>query len=181
MFGHVETTAHWATHLLAIRDLQIRTGGLTEFVPLPFVHMEAPLARKGQTRAGPTFREVRLMHAVARLVLHPHIANIQTSWTKLGPQGAAHCLVGGANDLGGTLMNESISRAAGSAHGQELPPHEMETLIHSLGRSPRHRTTLYTDADPAQTARARQAAPLDPVIQTPPRKKRAATELEPAE
>jgi len=178
MFGHVETTAHWAKHLLALRVLQMRTGGLTEFVPLPFVHMEAPLARKGMTRAGPTFREVRLMHAVARLVLHPHITNIQTSWTKLGPEGAAFCLQGGANDLGGTLMNESISRAAGSAHGQELPPQEMEALIRSIGRLPRPRTTLYADADPAMIERARHADALEPVIQTPPRKRRAEAELE---
>lgn len=177
MFGHVETPRHWAAHLLAIRDLQKRTGGFTEFVPLPFVHMEAPLARKGRTRAGPTFREVRLMHAVARLVLHPHIVNIQTSWTKLGPEGAKWCLMGGANDLGGTLMNESISRAAGSAHGQELSPAGMEALIRAAGRKPRPRTTLYGDADPERLDRARRAAPLTPMIQTPPRKRRVAVEL----
>ncbi len=176
MFGHVDGPAHWATHLLAIRDLQMRTGGFTEFVPLPFVHMEAPLARKGRTRAGPTFREVRLMHAVARLVLHPHITNIQASWTKLGPAGAAICFAGGANDLGGTLMNESISRAAGAAHGQEMPSGKMEALIRSAGRTPRPRTTLYSDADPILIERARSASPLTPVIQPPPRK--AARELE---
>ena len=170
MFGHVETPAHWAAHLLAIRQLQARTGGFTEFVPLSFVHMEAPIARKGRTRRGPTFREVRLMHAVARLVLHPHIQNIQVSWTKLGPTGAAIALAGGVNDLGGTLMNESISRAAGSSHGQEFPPDRMEALIEAAGRVPRPRTTLYRDADPAMIAQARAAAPLEPVIQTPPRK-----------
>jgi FO synthase len=175
MFGHVETSAHWARHLLAVRDLQIRTGGITEFVPLPFVHMEAPLSRKGQTRAGPTFREVRLMHAIARLVLHPHIANIQGSWTKLGPEGAAIILRGGANDLGGTLMNESISRAAGAGHGQEMSPEAMEALIRSLGRTPRPRTTLYGDADPAMIARARAADPLTPAIQTPPGKRQLET------
>ena len=167
MFGHVDTPAHWAKHLLAIRDLQARTGGITEFVPLPFVHMEAPLARRGMTRAGPTFREVRLMHAIARLVLHPLIPNIQVSWTKLGARGAAVCLRGGANDLGGTLMNESISRAAGAAHGQEMPVAEMEALIHSLGRTPRPRTTLYASADPGRIADARSALPLTPIIQTP--------------
>ncbi|MET0374455.1 MAG: 5-amino-6-(D-ribitylamino)uracil--L-tyrosine 4-hydroxyphenyl transferase CofH, partial [Rhizorhabdus sp.] len=175
MFGHVDTPAHWATHLLAIRALQARTGGITEFVPLPFVHMEAPLARKGRTRAGPTFREVRLMHAVARLALHPLITNIQTSWTKLGAEGAAACLAGGANDLGGTLMNESISRAAGSAHGQEFAPAGIESLIRSLGREPRVRTTLYADADPALVARARAAPMLEPVVQTPLRKRRLKT------
>ncbi|RJF91279.1 5-amino-6-(D-ribitylamino)uracil--L-tyrosine 4-hydroxyphenyl transferase CofH [Sphingomonas cavernae] len=178
MFGHVETPAHWAKHLLSIRALQMRTGGITEFVPLPFVHMEAPLARKGQTRAGPTFREVRLMHAVARLVLHPHITNIQTSWTKLGPSGAAQCLQGGANDIGGTLMNESISRAAGSAHGQEFPPREIEAFIGSIGRVPHPRTTLYVDADADMIDRAHNAAPLEPVIQTPPRKRPVGAALE---
>jgi FO synthase len=168
MFGHVDAPRHWATHLLALRDLQRRTGGLTEFVPLPFVHMEAPLARKGRARRGPTFREVRLMHAVARLVLHPHVRNIQVSWTKLGPDGAHIVLNGGANDLGGTLMNESISRAAGSSHGQEFPPGEMEALIRSLGRTPAPRTTLYAAADPRRIALAHVARPLTPVVNTPP-------------
>jgi FO synthase len=167
MFGHVDRPRHWAGHLLAIRDLQCRTGGFTEFVPLPFVPMEAPIARKGRTRHGPTFREVRLMHAVARLALHPVIPNIQVSWTKLGPDGARIILDGGANDLGGTLMNESISRAAGSAHGQEFPPAEMEGLIRSLGRIPAPRTTLYRPADPVRIAEAHRAAPLTPVINTP--------------
>jgi len=168
MFGHVESPTHWAAHLLAIRTLQARTGGFTEFVPLPFVHMEAPIARSGKTRRGPTFREVRLMHAVARLVLHPLIDNIQLSWTKLGPRGAAIGLSGGANDLGGTLMNESISRAAGSAHGQEFSPERMEALIHAAGRRAEPRTTLYRPADRAAVARAHVAAPLDAVIQTAP-------------
>jgi FO synthase len=175
MFGHVEGPRHWAKHLLAIRDLQVRTGGFTEFVPLPFVHMEAPIARKGLTRVGPTFREVRLMHAIARLALHPLITNIQVSWTKLGPRGAAICLGGGANDLGGTLMNESISRAAGSTHGEEFPPEAMEALIGEAGRVAAPRTTLYAPADPGRMARARAAAPLSPVIQTPPAKGRKRT------
>ena len=143
MYGHVETSASWAKHLLALRDLQAETGGFTEFVPLPFVHMEAPMYRLGMARRGPTFREAVLMHAVARLVLHPLIPNIQTSWVKMGPAGAAICLKSGANDLGGTLMNESISRAAGTQHGQEFPPHEMEALIRSIGREPMQRDTLY--------------------------------------
>ena len=102
--------------------LQAETGGFTEFVPLPFVHMEAPMYLRGLARKGPTFREAVLMHAVSRLVLHPLIPNIQTSWVKMGPEGVAACLQAGANDLGGTLMNESISRAAGTEHGQEFPP-----------------------------------------------------------
>jgi len=143
MFGHLEHPVHWARHLLLLRDLQEETGGFTEFVPLPFVHMEAPMYRRGNARPGPTFREAVLMHAVARLVLHPHITNIQTSWAKMGRQGALFCLQAGANDLGGTLMNESISRAAGAAHGQELLPADMEALIGSIGRTARQRTTLY--------------------------------------
>ncbi len=146
MFGHIDRPEHWARHLLHIRDLQERTGGFTEFVPLPFVHMEAPLYLKGRARKGPTFRETVLMHAVARLVLHPLIPNIQVSWVKLGPDGAAACLDAGANDLGGTLMNESISRAAGTEHGQEFAPERMDALIAALGRVPRQRTTLYQDA-----------------------------------
>jgi FO synthase len=139
--------------------------------------MEAPLARKGRARSGPTFREVRLMHAVARLALHPVITNIQVSWTKLGAQGARIILQGGANDLGGTLMNESISRAAGSTHGQEFPPAEMEALIRSLGRVPAPRTTLYSTADPERIARAHDAAPLTPMRFTPPVKTRKLAEL----
>jgi len=101
----LEHPLSWARHLLAVRDLQMETGGFTEVVPLPFVHMEAPMYLRGAARGGPTFREAVLMHAVARLALHPRLANIQTSWVKMGPQGAAACLKAGANDLGGTLMN----------------------------------------------------------------------------
>src|SRR5262249_9858237 len=129
-----------------LRKEQQDTGGFTEFVPLPFVHMEAPLYLKGLARKGPTLREAILMHAVARLALHPHFRNIQASWVKLGPRWAQETLRAGANDLGGTLMNESISRAAGAAHGQELSPSRMEELIRALGRTPLHRTTLYRHA-----------------------------------
>jgi FO synthase len=143
MFGHVEGPRHWARHLLAVRRLQMETGGFTEFVPLPFVHNEAPIYRKGLARPGPTFREALLMHAVARLVLHPHIRNIQTSWTKMGRQGAARALQAGANDLGGVLMNESITRAAGGRNGQMLGVDEMAMLATSIGRPLSQRTTLY--------------------------------------
>jgi len=170
MFGHVDGPRDWAEHLLQIRALQALTGGFTEFVPLPFVHMEAPMALRGQARRGPTFREVRLMHAIARLALHPLIPSIQTSWVKLGAAGAAACLAGGANDLGGTLMNESISRAAGTQHGQEMPPVAMEALIRDIGRIPRQRDTLYRKVPAIIQARGREAAPLSPVVQTPPRK-----------
>ncbi|WP_202842579.1 5-amino-6-(D-ribitylamino)uracil--L-tyrosine 4-hydroxyphenyl transferase CofH [Luteimonas saliphila] len=175
MFGHVDNPRHWARHLLRIRALQARTGGFTEFVPLPFVHREAPIALRGRARKGPTFREVRLMHAIARLVLHPLIRNIQLSWVKLGPAGARICLDGGVNDLGGTLMNESISRAAGARHGQEMPPEAMEALILSAGRTPRQRNTLYGAVAPEQHARAFAAAPLAPLVQTPPRTRKTSS------
>jgi FO synthase len=147
MYGHVEKLVHWARHLLHLRRLQARTGGLTEFVPLGFVHMEAPLWRKGRTRSGPTFREAILMHAVARLVLHPLVQNIQTSWVKMGAQGASVCLDAGANDLGGTLMNESITRAAGGVHGQEMDATKLGILARQSGRPSRQRTTLYGSID----------------------------------
>ena len=109
MYGHIDRPLHWGRHLKRIRELQVKTGGFTEFVPLPIVHMEAPIYLKGRARKGPTFRESLLMHAVARLALHPVLPNIQTSWVKMGPRGVAECLNAGANDLGGTLMNESIT------------------------------------------------------------------------
>jgi FO synthase len=167
MFGHVESPVHWARHLLALRDLQERTGGFTEFVPLPFVHMEAPLYSRGQARKGPTWREVKLMHAIARLVLHPAITNIQASWVKLGPAGVAELLGAGVNDLGGTLMNESISRSAGTEHGQELGPREMEKLIDSLGRISQQRTTLYGHVSEERHRASFRAAPLTNMVQTP--------------
>jgi FO synthase len=170
MYGHVERYAHWARHLLRVRALQQKTGGFTEFVPLPFVPMETPISLKGRARLGPTWREAVLMHAVARLALHPVIPNIQCSWVKLGPDGAAACLAAGVNDLGGTLMNESISRAAGASFGQEMPPENMEALIRSLGRTPRQRTTLYGDPPPDRIAASFGAAPLSEPINTPARK-----------
>jgi FO synthase len=174
MYGHVERPVSWARHLLALRDLQVETGGFTEFVPLPFVHMEAPMYLRGRARKGPTLREAVLMHAVARLVLHPHITNIQTSWVKMGPEGVALCLNAGANDLGGTLMNESISRAAGTQHGQEFPPEAMEELIFSLGRVPQQRNTLYRPVPADRRTASFNASELLPVVQTPPRKLAAA-------
>jgi FO synthase len=177
MYGHVDRYEHWARHLLRVRALQARTGGFTEFVPLPFIPMEAPISLKGGARLGPTYREAVLMHAVARLALHPLIPNIQTSWVKLGSVGAAACLNAGVNDLGGTLMNESISRAAGASFGQEMPPEAMEELIRSLGRTPRQRTTLYGDAPTERRAASFGAAPLSEPINTPARKyERAAAE-----
>ncbi len=167
MFGHVDGPANWARHLLRLRALQQRTGGFTEFVPLPFVAMEAPLYLRGRSRAGPTFREAMLMHAIARLALFPGFVNIQASWVKMGPDGLAACLAAGANDAGGTLMNESITRAAGATHGQEMPPATMAALIRSAGRQPQPRTTLYGAVDPERTAAAESAIALEPIVERP--------------
>jgi FO synthase len=158
MFGHIERYEHWARHLLRLRRLQAETGGFTEFVPLPFVHMEAPIYLKGRARPGPTFREAIAMHAVARLVLNPYITNIQASWVKMGPEGVRHCLSAGVNDLGGTLMDESISRSAGASYGQEMTPQQLESIILSEGRVPRQRTTTYGDADEVRRQRSFSAA-----------------------
>jgi FO synthase len=170
MFGHVDQPKHWARHLLRIRDLQARTGGFTEFVPLPFVAMEAPIYRRGGARRGPTLREALLMHAVPRLVFHGLIKNIQVSWVKMGTDGARACLGAGVNDLGGTLMNESISRAAGTQHGQELAPKAMDELIRSAGRIARQRTTRYGEVDLERRRRALDCLALAPLVQTPARR-----------
>ncbi|SVC20007.1 uncharacterized protein METZ01_LOCUS272861, partial [marine metagenome] len=169
MFGHVEEPHHVARHLLRLRRLQQETGGFTEFVPLPFVHMEAPLYLKGKTRRGPTFREAVLIHAVARIVLHPLIPNIQTSWVKMGPDGVKACLDAGANDLGGTLMNESITRSAGTVHGQEMLPERMEELISETGRQSRQRNTLYQDSDPLQQSKSYGNLQLVAIEPPPPK------------
>jgi len=150
MYGHMEQYKHVARHLLRIRDLQEKTGGFTEFVILPFIHMESPIYLKGHARKGPTFREAILIHAISRLVLHPLFKNIQASWTKLGHEGVRACLQAGVNDLGGTLMNETITRAAGAAHGQETSPEEMEEIILSIGRTPRQRSTTYGEVNELQ-------------------------------
>ena len=163
MFGHVDGYRHWARHLLRVRDLAERTGGFTEFVPLPFVHMESPMYLRGRARRGPTLREAVLMHAVARLALDPWIVNIQTSWVKMGPDGMRLALAAGANDVGGTLMNESITRAAGAGFGQEMPPERLESIIREAGRTPRLRTTRYADA----TAERRAAAFGAPALEEP--------------
>ncbi|MFT7243487.1 MAG: FO synthase [Candidatus Azotimanducaceae bacterium] len=150
MYGHIERFEHVARHLLRVRALQEKTGGFTEFVILPFIHMESPLYLKGNARKGPTFREAILIHAISRLVLHPVFTNIQASWTKLGHDGVRACLKAGVNDIGGTLMNETITRAAGAAHGQETSPQEMEEIITSIGRIPRQRSTAYGEVTDLQ-------------------------------
>ncbi|MGI9022998.1 MAG: 5-amino-6-(D-ribitylamino)uracil--L-tyrosine 4-hydroxyphenyl transferase CofH [Acidimicrobiales bacterium] len=142
MFGTVEAPRHWARHILRTRDLQVETGGFTEFVPLPFVHMAAPIYLQGRSRRGPTFREVLLMHAVARIAYRDLVPNVQASWVKVGAGGARQVLAAGANDLGGTLMDENISRAAGAAHGQRMDEASFAAIL-PAGRSLEQRTTLY--------------------------------------
>ncbi|MCC6889258.1 MAG: 5-amino-6-(D-ribitylamino)uracil--L-tyrosine 4-hydroxyphenyl transferase CofH [Hyphomicrobiales bacterium] len=170
MYGHVERPIHWARHLLRLRALQERTGGLTEFVPLPCVPMETPIYLRGRARSGPSYREAVLMHAVARLALHPYVTNIQASWVKMGQEGVKACLDAGANDLGGTLMNESITRAAGAVHGEELLPAQIEALIRAVGREPVQRTTLYQDAPTSRRDASFRARPLAPSVDQPLRR-----------
>ncbi len=167
MFGHVDRLEHWARHLLRVRFLQARTGGFTEFVPLPFVASEAPAYLKGKARRGPTFRECVLMHAVARLVFNGLIANIQASWVKLGHNGVEACLNAGVNDVGGTLMNETITRAAGATHGQETSPQQMDALIRAMQREPKQRSTVYEAVPAEREQAARAAGALLEVVNTP--------------
>ncbi|WP_411353047.1 5-amino-6-(D-ribitylamino)uracil--L-tyrosine 4-hydroxyphenyl transferase CofH (plasmid) [Leisingera aquaemixtae] len=145
MYGHIDGPEHWAAHIRLLRDIQKDTGGFTELVPLSFVHTESPLwAQNPDTvRPGPTALEVDLMHAVSRIMLHGWIDNIQVSWTKLGAARAQQMLSRGVNDLGGTLMNESISRSAGSDHGQEITARELAQIIRAAGRVPVRRNTIY--------------------------------------
>jgi len=143
MFGSIEQPVHWARHMVRTRALQKETGGFTEFVPLPFVHMAAPMYLQRKSRRGPTFREALLMHAVARIAYHGWIPNIQVSWVKMGNSGVRQALLAGVNDLGGTLMDENISRAAGAEHGQEMDEAAFRALVEPLGRTLEQRTTLY--------------------------------------
>jgi FO synthase len=158
MYGSIEQPRHWARHLIRTRDLQDETGGFTEFVPLPFVHTNAPLYLAGIGRAGPTHDENRAVHAMARVLLHGRIRNIQTSWVKLGVDGCVEMLRGGVNDLGGTLMEETISRMAGSEHGSRKTVAELEAIAAAAGRPSRQRTTSYAVVDPERHDAARRAA-----------------------
>jgi FO synthase len=146
MYGHVDEPRHWLGHLRTLAALQDDTGGFTEFVPLPFVHQNAPIYLAGLARPGPTMRDNRAVHALARLLLHGRIRNIQCSWVKLGPEGCVAMLRGGVNDLGGTLMEETISRMAGSQHGSAKSPAELEAIAAAAGRPARQRTTTYAAA-----------------------------------
>lgn len=170
MFGHAETPGHQARHLVLLRDLQRRSGGFTEFVPLSFVHTEAPMWRKGlvpSLRPGPTGMEVLRVHAVSRVVLGRAIPNLQVSWVKEGPRVMQLLLTAGANDVGGTLINESISTAAGAGFGQLIPPAELRRLIRDAGRVPAERTTTYKirrvfDGNDAETQDPLDLAAADP-------------------
>jgi FO synthase len=145
MYGHVDTPKHWVGHLNILRDIQDTTGGFTEFVPLPFVHQSSPLYLAGAARPGPTHRDNRAVHALARIMLHGRIPSIQTSWVKLGVERTQVMLNGGANDLGGTLMEETISRMAGSENGSAKTVAELEAIAAGIGRPARQRTTTYTE------------------------------------
>ncbi len=143
MFGHIDDPRAWANHLQVIRRIQQTTGGFTEMIPLPFVHMGSPIYLRGRARPGPTWDEVVLIHAVSRIALHGLVANVQASWVKLGLDGAARLLQAGCNDMGGTLMGEIITRSAGASHGQEVTPRDFERVISAAGREPMLRDTLY--------------------------------------
>jgi FO synthase len=154
MYGHVDTPAHWVAHLRVIRGIQERTGGFTEFVLLPFVHASSPIYLAGLARPGPTRRENRAVHALSRLLLHGAIPNIQCSWVKLGDDACRAMLTGGANDLGGTLMEETISRMAGSENGSYKTISQLAAMVAPTGRPMRQRTTLYQDPGPERVAAA---------------------------
>lgn len=154
MYGHVDTPAHWVGHLRLLARLQEETGGFTEFVPLPFVHTNAPIYLAGVARPGPTVRDNRAVHAMARLLLHGRIHNIQCSWVKLGTDGCRQVLAGGVNDIGGTLMEETISRMAGSEHGSAKSPQELAELAAGAGRPVRQRTTAYGSVPEERAAAA---------------------------
>jgi FO synthase len=163
MYGHVDTPQHWVAHLQLLARLQEESGGFTEFVPLPFVHTSAPLYLAGIARPGPTVRDNRAVHALARLLLHGRIDHVQCSWVKLGPDQCGQVLAGGVDDLGGTLMEETISRMAGSAYGSRRSVEELETMIRAAGRLPRQRTTDYGTVPHERYESARTARPLHPL------------------
>jgi FO synthase len=163
MYGHVDTPQHWVAHLQLLARLQEESGGFTEFVPLPFVHTSAPLYLAGIARPGPTVRDNRAVHALARLLLHGRIDHVQCSWVKLGPDQCSQVLAGGVDDLGGTLMEETISRMAGSAYGSRRSVEELETMIRAAGRVPRQRTTDYGTVPQERYESARTARRLHPL------------------
>jgi FO synthase len=143
MYGHVDAPPHWVAHIRRLVRIQDRTGGFTEFVPLPFIHQNAPIYLSGKARPGPTHEDNRRVHAVARILLHGRIPNVQVSWVKMGTAACQVVLQGGANDFGGTLMEETISRMAGAEWGIRKEPDELERAIREIGRRPAQRTTTY--------------------------------------
>jgi FO synthase len=171
MYGHVDTPGHWLAHLRLLARIQQETGGFTEFVTLPFIHTNAPMYLAGISRPGPTLRDNRAVTAMARLLLHGHIDNIQTSWVKLGADGAAQMLRSGANDLGGTLMEETISRMAGSSYGSYKSIRDFKAIAEAVGRPSRQRTTLYgevpTERLAAGSASDGHLPELLPLVDTP--------------
>jgi FO synthase len=166
MYGHVDAPAHWVAHLRLLRRIQEETGGFTEFVALPFVHHNSPIYLAGVARPGPTVQENRAVHAMARILLHGAIGNVQCSWVKLGADGCRQVLRGGVNDLGGTLMEETISRMAGSRHGSRRSVAELTDVAAGAGRPARQRTTTYGQV-PAERHAAARGAPSDPPAESP--------------
>ena len=164
MYGHVDAPHHWVAHLKLLAKLQDETGGFTEFVPLPFVHQSSPIYLAGVARPGPTQRDNLAVHAMARLLLHGRIDNIQTSWVKLGTEGTRAMLRAGVNDLGGTLMEETISRMAGSEHGSVKTPAEIEEIATGIGRPVRQRTTKYGLVDPERVELSHKAFTAPPKL-----------------
>ena len=164
MYGHVDAPHHWLGHLRLLARLQDETGGFTEFVPLPFVHTNAPLYLAGVARPGPTVRDNRAVHAVARLLLHGRIDHVQCSWVKLGPDQCGQVLAGGVDDLGGTLMEETISRMAGSAHGSRKSVEDLEAMVRAAGRTPRQRTTGYGPVPEERALAARSERVVLPLV-----------------
>lgn len=168
MFGHVDQPRHWVAHLRELTRIQDETGGFTEFVPLPFVHHNAPLYLAGQSRPGPTARDTVAVHALARLMLHGRIPHVQVSWVKLGAAGSQTMLQAGADDLGGTLMEETISAMAGAAHGTWRTPQELDAIAAGIARPTAIRTTTYGAAPQHQQARARGVTSYDEALHREP-------------
>jgi 7,8-didemethyl-8-hydroxy-5-deazariboflavin synthase CofH subunit len=167
MYGHTERPEHWVRHLLLLREIQKDTGGFTEFVPLGFIHSQTALFQAGRARAGSSLREDLVVHALARLLLHGYIPNIQVSWVKLGFEASLACLQAGANDFSGTLMEESISKAAGADFGEYVSPGEFRALIRTIGRTPAERTTTYSIRKVFEQADAEERLPLERMSRMP--------------
>jgi 7,8-didemethyl-8-hydroxy-5-deazariboflavin synthase CofH subunit len=163
MYGHTETQEHWVRHLLLLRDIQKDTGGFTEFVPLGFIHSQTKLFRSGRARSGHSIQEDLIVHALSRVLLNGYIRNIQVSWVKLGFQDSLACLEAGANDFGGTLMEESISKAAGANFGEYVSPGEFRALIRTIGRIPAERATSYEIRKVFEHPDAEERLPADPI------------------